>query len=150
MRRKLWILSENKKRQLNIRSIIYLVCLKKFKCRKKIYTHFIYNLYFYLGNKFFMTIETFIKIFKQKVHVQITYQEKSIVLVLCLVCKSVSDRTGIISKLSLSSRLGFLKNNSLNNVPSVEGSSRSFLPLIRTFCIWYEIDSLSNSSKLVL
>lgn len=76
MIRKLWILSENKKRQLNIRSIIYLVCLKKFKCRKKIYTHFIYNLYFYLGNKFFMTIETFIKIFKQKVHVQITSRKK--------------------------------------------------------------------------
>lgn len=37
MIRKLWILSENKKRQLNIRSIIYLVYLKISKYREKKY-----------------------------------------------------------------------------------------------------------------
>ena len=62
-----------------------------------------------------------------------------------LACKSVSDRTGMISRFSFSSTLGFLKNSSLNNVPSVVGSSRSLLPLIRRFCGGHEMVSLSDS-----
>lgn len=68
----------------------------------------------------------------------------------CFVCRSMSDRTGMISNVPLSSTLGFLKNSSLNNVPSVDNSSRSSLLLIRAFCGRFEMDSLSNASETVL
>lgn len=62
------------------------------------------------------------------------------------VCKSVSDRTGMTSRAPFSSTLGLLKKSSLNNILSVDASSKSFFLFIRIFCERLEVDSLSHSS----